>query len=287
MLGCVIDFQHVDVFTAVPYAGNSLAVFVDPPALTTSQFLAVTQELRHFESIFVTTGDGVIDARVFDLDGELDFAGHPVLGAAAVLHERTPGDELHWRFRLPAREVSVTTFSEHGHVSATLDQGRPEFGSRVADRDTIAAAFGLAGLDPELPAAVVSTGLRYLIVPVLPGGLARARVAHPDLGGYLASVGAQFAYLLDASALAGRHWNNDGLVEDVATGSAAGCVAAYLRDQGRLADGERVFLAQGQYVGWPSRIAITAYGRPGDIERVVVGGDVAFVGAGRLRAVPA
>ena len=78
-------YYHVDVFTDVAYTGNSLAVFVDPPPLDSGQMLRITQELRHFETIFVTTlaEPGAVRARVFDLFSELDFAGHPVLGAAA------------------------------------------------------------------------------------------------------------------------------------------------------------------------------------------------------------
>ena len=48
-------YYHVDVFTDVAYTGNSLAVFVDPPPLDSGQMLRITQELRHFETIFVTT----------------------------------------------------------------------------------------------------------------------------------------------------------------------------------------------------------------------------------------
>lgn len=63
------DYFHVDVFSDVPYAGNSVAVFVDPPPMTDRQLLSVTQELRHFETIFVSTGteSATVKARVFDL----------------------------------------------------------------------------------------------------------------------------------------------------------------------------------------------------------------------------
>ena len=92
-------YYHVDVFTDVAYTGNSLAVFVDPPPLDGGQMLRITQELRHFETIFVTTlaEPGAVRARVFDLFSELDFAGHPVLGAAGVLHElRASGTNRAW-----------------------------------------------------------------------------------------------------------------------------------------------------------------------------------------------
>jgi PhzF family phenazine biosynthesis protein len=171
-----------------------------------------------------------------------------------------------------------------------MDQGRPEWvrGRASIDPAVIAAALHLdpSDLDPALPLEVVSTGLRYLVVAVRAGALARARITDPDFTAILARVGAEFCYLLDAEAREGRHWNNDGVLEDVATGSAAGCVVAYLMRHGRARHGVEVLLSQGRFVGRPSIISATAYGSPAEIERVAVGGDVALVGTGTLRALP-
>lgn len=290
----VAGFHHVDVFSAVAYAGNSLAVFVDPPPLTAAQMSAITRELRHFETIFVTASAASeeVHARVFDLEGELDFAGHPVLGAAGVLHGLTDagtGEERRWTFALPGRTVQVTTRRRGSSVWALLDQGQPAvIGGKLPDRSAVAAALGLdmADLDETLPLEILSTGLRYLIVPVRSEALARARVVHADFAAFLDGVGAQFAYVIDAAVVEGRHWNNDGVIEDVATGSAAGCVAAYLMRHGRARHGEEISLAQGRFVGRPSRISITAYGSAALVERVAVGGDVAVVGTGTLHTLP-
>jgi PhzF family phenazine biosynthesis protein len=284
------------VFSAVAYAGNSVAVIVDPPPLTSSQMALITRELRHFETVFVQTGPAPAQAqaRVFDLDGELDFAGHPVLGAAAVLHHATdaaPGEPRDWTIGLAARGVRVRTVRQaEGHVSAVLDAGRPEFLCTLprSEAPAVAAALSLtaADLDDSLPLEVVSTGLRYLIVPVRRGVLARTRIRHDDFTGFLGGYGAQFAYVLDAAALEGRHWNNDGIMEDVATGSAASCVAAFLLRHGRAADGEEHSLVQGRFLDRPSRLAIAGFGSPGAVERVTVGGDVATVATGTLRQLP-
>jgi trans-2,3-dihydro-3-hydroxyanthranilate isomerase len=292
----VTDYHHVDVFSDVPFAGNSVAVFVDPPTLTTSQLLRITQELRHFETIFVTrSAASEVDARVFDLTQELDFAGHPVLGAAAVLHdlvEPPTDEELLWTFALRARTVRVTTRrGTAGQVSALLDQGQPEWIPRAStvDRTAVAAAFGLEGsdLDDTLPLEVVSTGLRYLIVPVRKEALARASVTHADLAAFLDRMGAQYAYVLDPTSVEGRHWENDGSVEDIATGSAAGCVAAYLVRHGRAAVDTPIALSQGRFVGRPSTLVATVHGSPHAIERVTVAGDVSVVATGTLRTLPA
>ena len=291
------DYYHVDVFTDVPYAGNSVAVFVNPPAPTDRQLLTITQELRHFETIFVdgAVGSGSVRARVFDLIQELDFAGHPVLGAAAVLHELTdagPDEVREWTMELPARKVRVTTRrSASGHVSALLDQGRPEWirESAALDRTAVAAAFGLdeTDLDDTLPLEIVSTGLRYLIVPVRGSALSRASIRDDGLARLLYRMGAQYAYVLDAAAVEGRHWENDGSVEDVATGSAAGCVAAYLVRHGRAAVDDPIALSQGRFAGRPSTIVATVHGSSQTIERVTVSGDVSVVATGTLRSLPA
>jgi len=46
------DYVHVDVFSSLPYSGNSLAVFPDARGLTAMQMLRITRELRHFETVF-------------------------------------------------------------------------------------------------------------------------------------------------------------------------------------------------------------------------------------------
>jgi PhzF family phenazine biosynthesis protein len=289
-----VGFHHVDVFAPRAYTGNSLAVFVDPPPLTDGQLLAVTQELRHFETVFVSRDGGTAaTARVFDLVEELDFAGHPVLGAAAVLHGLAgAGDRpVTWELRLRSGPVRVTTRRlPSGTVGATLEPAPPRLLGTppAADRDAVAAAYGLApdDLDPALPPEVWTAGLRYLVVPVRAGVLGRARVAHPDLAGFLAERGAQFGYLLDAATPEGRHWTNDGIVEDVATGSAAACVAAYLLHHDRAAPGRPVTLSQGRFTGRPSGIGITGYGAPGAVTRVTVTGEVATVATGTLHALP-
>jgi PhzF family phenazine biosynthesis protein len=287
----VIDYFHVDVFSPRPFTGNSLTVFPDSAALSAEQMLAVTLEMRHFESIFLVPAErNTVRARVFDLLGELDFAGHPLLGAACVLHElRGAAETESWSFVLRRKTVTVATERRGSGYSAVLDQGRPEFlGELAAERRAeFAAALGLeAGdLSPRYPPEVVSTGLRYLVVPI-ESGLERAGIRHRAFETLLATVGAEFAYLLDVNALEGRHWNNDGLTEDVATGSGAGTVGAYAVKHGLAAPGEEFILHQGRFTGRPSRIRVRGEGSPSDVMTVLVGGDVAMVGRGTLLALP-
>ena len=290
-----MTYIHVDVFSPRPYSGNSLAVFPDAAGLDGAQMAAITRELRHFESIFLQPCEGdarTYSARVFDLNEELDFAGHPLIGAACALHDsQSAADKETWTLRLTARTVTVQTERRNPkRYFAVLDQGAAAFlgvpePSRLAD---IAAWFSLSmdDLDADLPPEIVSTGLDYLVVPVRGDALARARIAVPDLEQKLGEMNAQFAYLLNAEQLEARHWNNDGVIEDVATGSGAGCAVAYLRSRNRIGNAESVTLAQGRFTGRPSEIVMRAHGAGRHVRSVEVGGDVSIVGEGRLLELP-
>jgi len=281
-----LHFYHVDVFSPRPYSGNSLAVFINAGDLSAAQMQAITCELRHFESIFLTpTPDPrALHARVFDLFEELPFAGHPIIGAAAVLHSLAKSStEEHWSFQLPQKTVTITTTPKGAAFFGMLNQGRPEFFDIVSTLDQIAHSFALdrEDLRADLPAQVVSTGLRYLVIPVVAGALDKARVT-TDLTPILRSVGAQFAVLLDETALEIRHWNNDGVVEDIATGSAAGCIGAYRLRHALATSGQPFVLEQGRFVGRPSRLEVVAEGSPSDVRSVQVGGDAVIIGHGTL-----
>jgi trans-2,3-dihydro-3-hydroxyanthranilate isomerase len=284
-----LEYRHVDVFTRRPYSGNSLPVFVDAGGLLAQQMLRITQELRHFEAIFLerTTRTDTVNARIFDLLGELPFAGHPIIGAAAALHEGVSGESCLWNFRLASKTVTVRTERTATGFNGLLDQGVPDFIDSTFDRSWIAPAFGLEGADlrSDLLPEVISTGLRYLIVPVIPGALERARI-HRDISAQLTAVNAQFAVLLDESALEVRHWNNDGVIEDVATGSAAGTIGAYRLSHGLARSGETFVLHQGRFCGRPSTLRVRADGAGRKVENVSVGGDVVLVGRGTLESRP-
>jgi PhzF family phenazine biosynthesis protein len=128
---------------------------------------------------------------------------------------------------------------------------------------------------------VISTGLPYLIVP-LRAGLTEARIVHPRFGDLLAQIGAQFVYVLDVGAIEGRTWDNDGRVEDIATGSAAGPVGAYLVRHGHAQPGTEIVIHQGRFVGRPSEIAVRVDGETDAIRSVLVRGDVRMVASGRF-----
>lgn len=217
---------------------------------------ALTRELRQFESIFLAPGAeaDLFSARIFTLEEELPFAGHPLLGAAALLHHlHARTDSATWRLRLGERDVPLTTRRQAGGgYHAEMDQGPARFGQELdaTAADAFAAAFS-SQWDRRHPPRVVSTGLPYLLLPVTAAGLANARQQRL-LDDDLAAIGAAFVFLIDVDAREGRTWDPAGLVEDIATGSAAGPVAAWLVERGLAPRGEPFALAQGASCSAPA-----------------------------------
>jgi trans-2,3-dihydro-3-hydroxyanthranilate isomerase len=283
-----LGYRHIDVFSRRALQGNGLVVVLDAESLSTAVMQQLTREVRQFETAFLTAVDlpgRSARVRIFTEDEELDFAGHPVLGAAAVLHTLLPAPaaEESWALAVAQRSVETRTRGAAGWVDAAMDQGVPQLGQAVAGelaeayRDALNLVHGQ--LHPALPMQVVSTGLPYLIVPVQ-AGLDRARISHPGFEQLLNVSGAKFVYVLDPARPEGRTWDNSGRVEDVATGSAAGPAAGYLLHHGVHPAGEPLLIHQGRFTGRPSTIEV----RPGPGGRLWVGGPVAPVAAGRFHA---
>jgi len=112
VMAAALDFRHVDVFTDVPFGGNGLiVVFGETSGVRTEALLSLTVEMRQFELIAVDLQPqaGRVLARIFTAQEELPFAGHPVIGAAAALHERYTVNETSrsWVFVIGGREIAA------------------------------------------------------------------------------------------------------------------------------------------------------------------------------------
>jgi hypothetical protein len=174
----------------------------------------LTREVRQFETVFLAGVDLLgrsARLRIFTEDEELEFAGHPVLDAAAVLHTLLPAPDAEeiWALEVAEQTVEVRTRGADRWVDATMDQGVPQIGPAIAGELAQAYRDALnlsqARLHSALPMQVVSTGLPYLTVPVQ-AGLERARISHPGFEGLLGASAAKFVYVLDPDRPEGRTW---------------------------------------------------------------------------------
>jgi trans-2,3-dihydro-3-hydroxyanthranilate isomerase len=273
----------LDVFTPRPLAGNQLCVVPEPDGLDALTMQALASEIGFSETTFVTAADGDRYAmRIFTPDEEIPFAGHPTLGTAYVMVREgrvtSPATQVVAAGEIP---VEVDLASD----TAWMTQLPPTFSPPFAERDLVARAAGLttADLHPDLPVQVVSTGLPPLLVPVRDlDTLRRARIDQPLVAEACEDAGADELYLFavhDEGVTARYFGPTPGIVEDPATGSAAGPLGAYLAASGLAGLPGAVTVFQGEQVGRPSELHLEV-AADGDGWRVRVGGGVRFVGEG-------
>src|SRR6266516_1606872 len=86
------EFVQLAVFTRTPLTGNPLAIFTDARGLSDQQMQALAREMNLSETTFVLPREPQVEAeegkrvRIFTVEEELPFAGHPTLGTALYLH---------------------------------------------------------------------------------------------------------------------------------------------------------------------------------------------------------
>lgn len=294
-------YTLLDVFTASPLQGNGLAVVHDADTLDDETMLAFARETRLSETAFVQSAH-VAGAdyrnRIWTVERELPFAGHPSLGAAVAVARAEHTDELTRRAErgatagepLTARYVQQTgaglqpidvRLHNLHRAYASMLQEPASYGSEVARAEATAAI----GLTPEhadraLPPQIVGSGLAQLIVPLRDrDALAQARPDWGALEPLLAAHGATVLYAVvcgvpssDAATVCARSFVSAAVGEDPATGSAAGPLCAYLAQRLGTA---RVTIEQGVEIGRPSRLEAAMEG-----DRPRVGGDVVVVADG-------
>ena len=275
----------LDVFTSRPLAGNGLAVVHDADELTDETMLGFARETKLSETTFVQTATepgADYRNRIWTIVSELPFAGHPSLGTAvAIAHARAEREAHYVQQTGAGLQTGDVELGASGVARASMLQEPAVFGDEI-EPERVLGALGLDLADghAELPPQVVSTGLAHLMVPLREEAvLNRARPDNALLDALLRDLGVICAYLAaydpaGAAAQARGYFAADGMiVEDPATGSAAGPLCAYLAERGQ---GTRVEITQGVEMGRPSRLMCEAG------ERVRVAGDVVLLAEGEI-----
>ena len=270
-----------DVFTSTPLEGNQLAVFADGAGLTSERMQRIARELNLSETVFVLPAEKGGDARIriFTPSNELPFAGHPVLGSAFVIGQRTSAADV--RLETAAGLVPVQLDRDGDHIVFGR-MVQPTFGWEpyAGERELLAA---LDVERSELQVEAYRNGPLHVYV-ALESEEAVASL-RPDLGALsrLPDIG------VNCFAGSGGRWKTrmfapaHGVIEDPATGSAAGPLAVHLARHGRIAFGEEIEIRQGAEIGRPSILYARVEGSPDAIERVEVGGSAVVVAEGTYR----
>ncbi len=281
------DFIQVDVFTRTPLEGNPLAVFSAADGMSDALMQNIARELNHSETTFIQRAANGGDARVriFNQNAELPFAGHPTLGTAFVMSQTRPG-----KTKLVLEEnvgpIAVALEKRADGLFVEMTQKEPVFGEK-ADPKILADAmgFGVDEIDSRYAPQMVSTGSNFLIVPLKSvSTLAKLTLGHQFPADWRTRFGGGSAYYVVTGEAEVESRMMGATSEDPATGSAVGCAAAFLIQNGIRKPDERLMIRQGRFVNRPSQLYVTASLANGKAGNVRVGGYVVEAMRGTFKA---
>ncbi|MFB6103721.1 MAG: PhzF family phenazine biosynthesis protein [Halobacteriaceae archaeon] len=280
----------VDAFSESPLAGNAAGVVPEAAGLSTGQMRAIAAELAVSETAFILpseTADRQI--RYFTPSTEVDLCGHATIASHAHLLEDGVLAAGTHTLETPVGVIDVEVTPDE---MVWMTQDTPRVETVTVDSDRLAAALDLpvAALDQvELPTAVASTGVSFLVVPVT--FLEPLGGADPDDDAVAAiadeyDAAGIYAFTFDTidaeSTLHARCFAPGlGIAEDPVTGTASGAAAAYLRTVDAFDSlPEQLRFEQGHFIDRPGHVAVRAH------ETIQVGGRATTSVDGELRVPP-
>lgn len=285
-------FYLVDVFGRRKYSGNQLAVVTGSEDLTAEQMQVIAQELNFSETAFVfekpDLNTAAYSVRIFTPKNEVPFAGHPALGAAYIIREKIIQREIQEvTIKLPVGLISITFNSMD--LRAWVTQMPPTFSGDWCISDlTRVLQIDESDVDARWPVSTVDTGFPHIIIPLR--SLAALKRIQLDKFEYLNfTEDHQVKSILcfspepyeSGQQLSVRVFSpHYSVVEDAATGSGNGCLAAYLSHIKYFGSTDvEIDVGQGYEIGRPSSLSLRATRVSGEI-KVDVGGRVYEVADG-------
>ncbi|MBD2755533.1 PhzF family phenazine biosynthesis protein [Spirosoma validum] len=249
-----INYYIVDVFANAKYEGNQLAVFLDlDNRLSDEKMQRIAREINFAETTFIKANKNNqrFVVQIFTPEHEVPFAGHPSLGTSYVIS----------KFLLPQAPENLTLELTHSDITISIldpqnideslfymRQTQPEI-RETFDKKEVAESLGTNpdDLDATLPIQEISTGLPYIIIPLNSlDAINRVELSYQPFKNFLISKNkyrtnsptghstSLFFFTRETYDRANDYnarmilIENNKVVEDAATGSANGCLLAYL-----------------------------------------------------------
>jgi PhzF family phenazine biosynthesis protein len=258
-----LAFRQVDVFTAVPFKGNPVAVVLDGELVSSDQMQAIAAWTNLSETTFVCAPKeqrADYRLRIFTPKRELPFAGHPTIGSAwAVLRDGVKPRQAD-RLVQECGKGLIDIKIDGEHLFLALPE--PQF-REPARAHLVGLADSLGVITSDIQhAAIIDVGPVWFTAQLASGEAVRSLA--PDMGKLAAlnSIGITgvnvfglyppgFGADLEVRSFAPA----DGVPEDPVCGSGNGCVAALVRRDGILKT--RTYVSsQGRCVGRDGQITV-------------------------------
>ncbi|MFF2951565.1 PhzF family phenazine biosynthesis protein [Kitasatospora sp. NPDC057965] len=282
-----MEFELVEVFGTGPLTGGPLGVVMLDTTCDDALMQRLAARLAMPETVFLRSGDdGEVDVRIFTPYVELGFAGHPLVGAAAVAVQRglaTPG----W-VAMRTRSGIVRARVGPGADSAVLEERSCRVGPPVVP-DLVCEAVGLASDAAAGPVRLASAGLGFVCLPVSAADLRSAQALPLEVAALaervpgLGDVFGVAVFVPRLPEVRSRVFVPEPVcAEDPATGSAALAVAGWLAHEGRPEESLAFEIVQGTPDLGFARMRVEVRGQADRGLLASVGGAVRTLVRGRL-----
>ncbi len=289
-------FYIVDVFAKEKFTGNQLAVFRNVHNLSDNEMQKIAKEMNFSETTFILSDEkknGGYDVRIFTPNKEVPFAGHPTLGTAFIIQNnviKKPVRKI--ILNLKAGRIPVSfNYTKNRADNLWMKQLQPIFGNKF-DPEIISNVLNLkkTEIDTKFPIQIVSTGLPVIIIPLKKlNSVRKARINNDIYNELIKDVEAKTLLIFSNETYNPEYDLNVrffadyyGISEDPATGSANGCLAAYLVKHHYYETNQiDLKVEQGYEIGRKSLILIRSEEKTNGIS-IYVGGKVKMIAKGEF-----
>ncbi|MFX0017951.1 MAG: PhzF family phenazine biosynthesis protein [Promethearchaeota archaeon] len=287
-----LTFYIVDVFAESKYEGNQLAVIVGNDTIPTEEMQKIAKEINYSETVFITSVED-FSIRIFTPEVEIPFAGHPTIGTAFIFHEEFIKKKIKTiLMNLKIGQIAIL-FKYRGNLLSEIwmEHKEPTFNGFFSP-ELLAEIINLNedDIDDRFKIQEVSTGVPTIIVPLK--SLAAVQKANINKKKYYELIKNTQAKSILIFSPETYNQENDlnvrffadylGVPEDPATGSANGCLAAYLVKHDYFNKNNiNIRVEQGYEIGRRSLLLLRAEKKEGKYY-VAVGGKAIMVAKGKL-----
>jgi trans-2,3-dihydro-3-hydroxyanthranilate isomerase len=291
------EFFVMDVFTDKKFEGNQLAVLLSSDGINDETMQKIAREFNYSETVFVSSDNkqNVKNVKIFTPASEVDFAGHPNIGAAMLLArigKYSDEKQIDIIFKEKVGDVPIRIYFEDSiPQNAELSTAKLPEKRDSPSMESIAKSISLDVSDIVSSPLSFSCGLPFLFVQISSlEKLKQAVLNQEHWNSYISQCWASQLYMFTKETVLS---NSDfharmfapalGITEDPATGSAAAALAGVISENFEKNDGYFTYvIEQGFEMNRPSIIEMSFTQKNQKIESVKIKGNAVIFSKGTI-----
>ena len=283
-----LEFDWVDAFSTQPFGGNGCVVVHDASEVSIQDRLALVKETSLSECAFLVNSKiADFGVRYYLAEAEIPMAGHPTIATVTSLLSRglvkTTNGSSKFTLEVGSGVLPIEIETTEKGSLIRMTQMAPKFG-KFFKKEDISKLYDLEPEDILIDPQIVSTGTPFCVVLLKDKDtLQKAKINSYHFNEYFQKNQKEEKDLMEPflTTIGGITSNGDifsrllmcqsGNQEDPFTGSATGCMAAYLWRHGVI-DSPKFVAEQGHWLGRPGSAQVEVLGLENNISGVNVAG---------------